>query len=82
MAKLWELIEGLRIAISLNITHLNIELDTFVVVTLVEKDNFNDLLLNPLLIECKRLLEKFPSNLIRHVFREANQCADILTKIG
>ena len=35
-----------------------------------------------LLFDCRNLLQNFTNTVVRHVFREANQCADILDKIG
>ena len=40
------------------------------------------LALEPLLSDCKNLLRTFPRTRIEHVFREANQCADVLAKLG
>jgi hypothetical protein len=41
-----------------------------------------NLVMEPLLFDCRNLLQDFTNSVVRHVFREANQCADALAKIG
>ena len=41
-----------------------------------------NLVMESLLFDCRNLLQNFTNTVVRHVFREANQCADILDKIG
>ena len=31
---------------------------------------------------CKHLISRIPQTWIRHIFKEANKCADFLTKLG
>ena len=38
--------------------------------------------LEPLLTDCRLLLKKFPNLRIEHVYRESDQCADALARIG
>ena len=81
MAKLWALRDGLQMAATENIHNLIIELDALAVVHLM-KNSFVNFSLEPLLTNCKLLLKKFPNLRIEHVYREANQCADALARIG
>ena len=46
------------------------------------KNNTENLLMEPLLTDCRNLLSKIPNKQIAHIYREANQCADALAKIG
>ena len=41
-----------------------------------------NLLMEPLLTDCKNLLKTIPNKRITHTYREANQCADMLAKLG
>ena len=41
-----------------------------------------NLVMELLLFDCRNLLQDFTNLVVRYVFREANQCADTLTKIG
>ena len=38
--------------------------------------------MEPLLTDCKNLLSEIPNKQIVHIYREANQCADALAKMG
>ena len=45
-------------------------------------NNKANLLMGPLLSDCRRLLATIPNKRVVHTFREANQCADTLAKFG
>ena len=81
MAELWALQDGLQMAAMKNIHNLIVELDALVVVQLM-KNSIVNLSLEPLLIDCRLLLRKFPNLRVEHAYREANQCADALAHIG
>ena len=68
-------------AVTENIHNLIIELDAFAVVHLM-KNSIVNLSLEPLFTDCGLLLRKFPNLRIEHVYKEANQCADALARIG
>ena len=81
VAELWALRDGLNLASSLGIESLIIQLDALAIVHLL--NNFvANLALEPLLSDCRNLLRTFPRTRIEHVYREANQCADALAKLG
>ena len=48
---------------------------------LMNNDTEN-LLMEPLLTDCRNLLKDIPNKRVVHAFREANQCADALAKLG
>ena len=58
-----------------------IELDALSVVLLLN-NNTTNLTLEPLLNDCRNLVREFPNMQIKHIYREANQCADAMVKIG
>ena len=70
VAELWVLHDGLNLASSLQIENLIVELDALAIVHLLRNS------------DCRNLLRTFPRTQIEHVFREANQCVDALTKLG
>lgn len=82
-AELWGLVLGLRTTRSLGITTLEVEMDSSVVVNMVQLRKFQCSFLRPLLEEA---VVPCSSNIwscsITHVFREANSCADILAWLG
>ena len=81
MAEFWALRDGLLLAKELSINNLIVELDALSVVLLM-KNNACNLLMEPLLIECRNLLKEFPNMQMVHAYREANQCVDALAKMG
>ena len=81
MAKLWALRDGLILAKEMGIQQLIIELDALSVVILLNNDTENSLM-EPLLTDCWNLWKEFPCKRVIHAFREANQCANALAKMG
>ena len=81
MAELWVLREGLAISKELGLNNLIVELDALSVVMLMN-NNFVNLLMELLLTDCRNLLQSFPSKRVVHTFREANQCTDVLARLG
>ena len=80
-AELWALRDGLLLAIEMGLNNIIIEMDALSIVLLM-KNNTANLLMEPLLTDCRNLLSKIPNKQIAHIYREANQCADALAKIG
>ena len=81
LAELWALRDGLLLAKELGLQHLIIELDALSVVMLMNNETEN-LLMEPLLTDCRNLLKDIPNKRVVHAFRETNQCADALAKLG
>ena len=75
---MWGLIEGLKLALQLNINHLNVEVYSQDVINLLNNPFTANKLLSPLLFECRQLLMRVPHKLMKHFFKEANQCVDAL----
>ena len=81
-AEFWALRDGLMLAVQLGINHLHVELDTQVVVNLVQSKKDINNSCAALLNDCRYLLKQFQHVKVTHVFREANRCADNLTRAG
>ena len=81
IAELWALRDGLLLAIEIGLNNIIIEMDALSIVLLM-KNNTANLLMKPLLTDCRNLLSKIPNKQIVHIYREANQCADTLATIG
>ena len=58
-----------------------VEMDALSIVMLMNNNKAN-LLMEPLLSDCRRLLVAIPNKRVVHTFREANQCADTLARFG
>lgn len=59
---------------------LEVELDTKLIVDLINSNNDPDRVYSPLLHDGKTSLAKLLQVKVTHVFREANKCADFLAK--
>ena len=80
-AELWALRDGLVMAKEMGLNSLVIELDAPSVVLLMTNNSAN-LLMKPLLTDCRNLLREMPNKQIVHAYRETNQCVDALAKLG
>ena len=81
MAELWALRDGLMLAKELGLNNLIIELDALSVVLLMN-NNTSNMLMEPLLTDCRNLLKAIPNKRVVYAYQEANQCADALAKLG
>ena len=63
------------------ILNVNIELNADLLVHLLNNPSSHNLMLEPLLNDCRNLIKTFPSCTMAHIFREANRYADKLANI-
>ena len=71
----------IKIDFVLKYTHLQIEINVWIVIKLAKGEIKENFLVKPLFYECEMLLEKIPKNL-KHIYREANRCVNLLVKKG
>ena len=81
MVELWALKDGLSLARQLDILNINIELDANVLVHLLTNPSSLNLMLEPLLNDCRNLIKAFPNCIVTRIFREAHRCADKLANM-
>ena len=74
--------DGLILAIDLGILNLEIEMDSLVAVELLNSFTTPNAFLSSIVADCRYLMERFEHASLKHIFREANDCADLLTKTG
>ena len=72
---------GLKLCQELGITHVDIECDSKIVVDWISKESYKIWYLWDFLEDLLKLLQFFQVHL-SHVFREGNQVADFLAKLG
>ena len=82
LAELQALKDGLSVGRQLDILNINIELDADVLVPLLTNPSSLNLMLEPLLNDCRNLIKAFPNYTVTQIFREANRCADKLANMG
>ena len=81
-AELWALRDGINLCIDLNLTNVIIELDTKLVVDLLQNEegrkNGNEVII----ADYREGLKKILRVRVQHCFREANMCANALARRG
>ena len=81
-AELRALKYGLLLALNLEISKLEIEMDSSVVVESLKSTSMPNVFLRSIVDDCRLLLERFEATTIKYIYREANRCADALAKTG
>ena len=83
IAELAAVRQGLAMAWNMGIKHLQLELDSEVVLNWLTISNLNyPTNILPLICDCMNLLDQEWEVHMQHVYREANGCADALAKRG
>lgn len=83
LAELWGLTHDLRMASSRGVQRLVVEVDSKIVTALLFARSTHCAHLQPVLEEALALIHDQQWNCsVHHIFREANQCADILAGLG
>ena len=81
-AELRALLDGLLMTVELNIPFLEIEMDSLVAVNLILATHPANAFLRSIVSYYRCLLQKFEGVSIKHIYKEANMCADLLAKAG
>ena len=67
---------------NLNITKLVINVDAAEVIPLFSKPSSDNRLTQPIVDDCRNMLQVFQEYHMQHCFRETNKVADLLAKLG
>ena len=70
------------LAIKLGILNLDVEMDSLVAVELINSISSPNVFLSAIVVDCRYLMQNFEHFSLKHIFREANGCADIFAKAG
>ena len=81
-AELWGLRDGLTLCKDLNLCAINIQIDAKAIIELLANPLCSNIVVTPIVDDCKRLLSQIPQVKLGHCYREANGCADFLAKKG
>ena len=82
VAELWGLRDGLFMCSNLNIPFLIVEMDAKSIVEIFCKSGYVNDVISPILDDCRMLITKLQQVQFRHCFRQSNQCADALARLG
>ena len=81
-AEMWALRDGLQLCQQMNARAVLIELDAKALVDILNNSTYSNAVISPLLDDCKLLISHFSQVRVKHIYREANKCADKLAKAG
>ncbi|XP_050374546.1 uncharacterized protein LOC126792100 [Argentina anserina] len=76
----WGMYYGLKLARDLNISNIEIEADSAILINLLQRSDLSLHPLGSLITDCHHLLSSMDNPKINHVFRECNMTADSLAK--
>nr|POE83413.1 putative ribonuclease h protein [Quercus suber] len=76
-AELWASRDGIAMAKSLNIDKLIINVDAFEVINLFSKPSYTNRLTQPIVNDCKNMLQAFQEYRMQHCYRETNRAANL-----
>lgn len=82
LAELWAIRDGLMLCIERNFSKVEVELDAKAVVDMLTNPQYDNMAIHAILEDCKFLVAKIPQTRIKHCYREANRCADMLARKG
>ena len=82
LAELWALRDGLLLCQQLNSPKIIVEMDAKSLVDAFNNPSYTNTVISPLFEDCRQLMLQLPHCRIKHIFREANGCADRLANIG
>ena len=80
--EIWALRDGLMLCHQMNLPAIIIELDAKALVDALNNPRYSNSVISPIFDDCKFLLSQIPQVRIKHIFREANKCADYLASYG
>ncbi|KAK9996367.1 hypothetical protein SO802_021053 [Lithocarpus litseifolius] len=82
LAKLWALRDGLIMARNNHVEKLIINVDALEVINLLSNTKATNQLTQPIMDDCKNILQAFQEVHLQHCYRETNKVADFLAKLG
>ena len=82
MAELWALHDGLQLCLQIHTQAVLIELDSKTIVEAFNSQAHSNTFTSPMIEDCKHMISRIPQTWVRHIFREANRCANYLAKLG
>lgn len=82
IAKTWALRDGLMLCLQMNLQAVVVELDTRALVDALNNPAYVNTMISPLFDDCRQLINCIPRCCVRHIYYEANMCANKLAGLG
>lgn len=80
--EIWGVLEGLKLAAVHGFSHVELQVDSMVVVNILQGRESATAAGRCLIEKIRQIMQRFTNIRVRHVYREANICADILAGLG
>ena len=82
MAELWALRDGLHLCLQANAHSIMIEIDAQAIVDAFNSPTSCNAFVSTIMEDCRLMANRIPQRRFRHIYREANKCADFLARLG
>ena len=82
LAELWALRDGLQLCLQTQAQAVLIELDSKSIVDAFNSQGYSNTIVSSIMEDCRHMITWIPQTRFRHIYREANRCADYLAKVG
>ena len=81
-AELWGLGDGLLLCKRLNISCLIVETDVKVIMDVMKNSAYVNQIISLILDDCRQLMTGFQQVQLKHCYRQANRCVDLMARLG
>ena len=82
LTELWAPRDDLQPCLEMHAQFVVIEVDAKAIVEALNSPTFSSSCVSPIMDECKHMANRLHQVRFRHIFREANRCADFLASLG
>ena len=82
LTEMWALRDGLLLCNQLNLNAVMVKLDAKALVDTLKNPSYANTIVSSLFDDRRRLAAQIPHLSIKHIYREANKCADRLANLG
>ncbi|XP_030931190.1 uncharacterized protein LOC115957099 [Quercus lobata] len=82
MAEIWALQDGLQLCLQIHTQSVIIELDAKAIVDAFNSQTYSNTIVSSIMDDCRHMATRIPQTSFRHIYKEANKCADFLAKLG
>lgn len=82
IVEFWRVLEGLKLTKRLGLTRVKVNVDSELAVRAIWRESSSNPSCLALIREIKKLIKEYDIVIISHIFKEVNNFADVLAKMG
>ena len=82
VVELWGHRDDLSLCYNLNIPSIIVELDAKAIVDIFQNSRYENNIISLILDDCRQLMGLFQQVQVKHCYRQANRCVDMLARLG